>query len=307
MATKSETMIKFCAETPLGAIIEFVALAARGSVVKTKVSAASASYVFEKNQQNDGFVVTVKNSKQHSAEEFRAELVHVLCALKLLGAREFESIGFSKGVHLDEVLARLDEQNVLPLVGEETIEARTNLTLNDLDTIWQALAVSVLPVGTMMCDTEFTSAFPYADLMAGTYVSLRHASGCEISLETRRDDTITAHRIDAPSPVTGLVARLIDVGTSSLSCNGKPNNKASGIFDPDGYRGTDESRWRVSKMLGSVPLQHKPEVFAWAANVINSIDEFHSTRGGVALPKSFECRYGDMRLVADHNLKFEQR
>lgn len=80
-----------------------------------------------------------------------------------------------------------------------------------------------------------------------------------------------------------------------------------GIYHADGYRGLDESRWRISKLLGAVPQQHKARVFSWAAEAINSVDEFHNARGGVPLPEIFECRYDHARLVADRELRFELR
>lgn len=304
MATRSEVMLKFRAEVALGATIELVALATHGSVSKAKVSASAATYSFEEKQHE--FTVTVKSSKQHSAETFRAEVIHMLCALMLIGTDSLDASGFTKNDQMDEVLNWLSAQNISPLSFGEPIDDNTNLTLDDLENIWRALVPLQRSVDTIMLDTEYTGLFPYADLVAGRYERLRHCSGSEISLETRQDASIISHRIDAPNPVTTLVADLNDTKELAVAGKGRQFNPTKSIFDPDGYRGSNESRWRVSKMLGAVPRQHKEEVFRWAANVINTVDEFHNTHGGVALPKSFEYRYDDVLLTADTTLKFEK-
>ncbi|QQR57800.1 MAG: hypothetical protein IPG59_22985 [Candidatus Melainabacteria bacterium] len=255
MASKPPTILEFSSDIEQGAAIEFVGLVAQGTVVESKVSSIAATYVFEKQE------IVVKNSKQRSATEFKAEVEVVRGALQLLRDTS----------------------------GDNPIDERGNLTPIDLGEIWQSLAHATQPIDALLCDEAFVALFPFADLVAGTYESLRHKSGCVIDIETRKDGTLLSHRIDAPNPVSTKA----------------PSN--CGIFKTDGYLGTDESRWHISKMLGAVPSKHKSKVFAWAHDAINLVDEFHNTHGGVQLPEIFECHYDDVHLTCDRDLRFEKR
>ncbi len=172
---------------------------------------------------------------------------------------------------------------------DKPFDERSNLTPNDLGEIWLSLAQANQPIETLLCDQAFAALFPYADLVAGTYEKLRHKSGCVIHIQSRKDGIILSHSIDAPNPVSTKA----------------PSN--CGIFKEDGYLGTDESRWRISKMLGAVPPQHKSKVFAWAHDAINLVEEFHNTHGGVQRPEIFECHYDDVHLTCDRDLRFEKR
>lgn len=293
--------LKFCAEAPFGAIIEFVALALHGWVIKTKVTAQYATYFFEESPRGHEFTVTVRKLRYGNAEVFKTEVVSVLCALHFLGANSLEASGFSKNHPLVDVSTWLITQRIASLSGDGPIDERTNLKLSDLQDIWQSLAFSAQPIRLLDRDTEFTTLFPYANIIAGFYESLRHRSGCEIPLGTRKDGTITEHRVDAPDPGRDLFRRWKQTPDSSPTL---VNNRI-GIYLPDSYRGLDESRWRVSKMLGAAPPQHKSRVFAWADNAIFTVDEYHNTRGGVPIPLIFECRYDDMYLTADRELRFK--
>ncbi len=297
--------LSFCGEIQLGATIEFVALATKGTVVKNKVVSPAATYLVEENPSERAFTLMVKNSKQRSTEEFNAEVIHVFCALRLMGAKTILESGFGKSKNFPptEILTWLRAPSTAALSHELPIDERTNLTVNDLVDIWRLLVQTEQPVEVLLNNTEFIEIFPYADLVAGEYEKLRHKSGCEVSLQTRKNGTISEHRIDAPNPVSNLVTRLRE--SSGQSLVSATLEKKPSIFHKDGYWGGDESRWRISKMLGAVPPQHKSAVFAWAADAINKMDEFHNTRGGVQLPTIFECRFDDVHLTADRDLKFE--
>jgi len=259
MAKASQITITFKSQKP-GANIEFVAVATGGIVTQNKVTSIAATYQFEKSLDTDKLLVTIKK-KQSSTSEF-SELGSIIAqALYIFNA--------------------MPEQD--PAIPQ------TNLTPVDLLDIWQALAQQTKPIQTLLKEPDFESLFPYADLLAGTYESLRHKSGCVIKIETRKDGIITSHSIDAPSPV-------LEVKKQSQS-----------IYVPDGYLGTNESRWRISKILGSAPAKYKAQVFAWAADAIHMVEEFHNTHGGVSLPENFEFRYDNVHLTFDRDLRFEQK
>ncbi|MBX9938613.1 MAG: hypothetical protein K2Y32_05140 [Candidatus Obscuribacterales bacterium] len=177
------------------------------------------------------------------------------------------------------------------LLQSKAIDERTNLVLDDLEEIWAALAVTKQPVNKLMQDSEFQALFPYAELVAGTYEELRHNSGCTISLVTRRDGTIISHRLDAPICAPDTMSAI----------------KSCGVFDAEGYLGSDASRWRISKLLGAVPQSHKSRVFAWAADAIYTVNEYHNTKGGISLPEIFEYNCDGVHLQADRELRFERK
>ncbi len=190
---------------------------------------------------------------------------------------EFETVGLAL-------------QQLEPVGDSVCFDERTNLTVRDLYEIWQALS-GKQPIEELLKDTSFTAIFPHAELIAGEYESLRHKSGCIVNIETRRDGVITAHHIDAPIP----------------NGQAKVETHNCGVCNHDGYLGTDENRWRISKLLGAVPDAQKSKVFAWAADAIFTVEEYHNTRGGVPLPELFEYKGDGLHLVADKDLRFEIR
>lgn len=166
---------------------------------------------------------------------------------------------------------------------------RTNLKVSDLDEIWLMLTSRNQPVEKLLGDSEFTAIFPHAELIAGEYESLRHKSGCAVYIETRNNGMITAHHLDAPIPGVKAIVEKHNCG----------------VCKEDGYLGSDENRWSISKLLGSVPDAEKAKVFAWAADAIFAVEEFHNTRGGVPLPEQFEYKGDGFYLIADKDLRFE--
>lgn len=292
--------LKFCSEAQFGAVIEFMALALHGTVVGNKVAAHSSTFLFEVRPNELEFTVFVRKLRQGNSEVFETEVMSVLCALHSIGAKSLETSGFSKSISVVDMSTWLQEQIFASLSSDEPIDKRTNLTLRDLQDIWHSLSFSRQPVRFLELDSEFTKLFPCVSIVAGIYKSLRHRSGCEIQLQTRKNCTIVSHSVDAPSPVFDLLQRWKQ--TSASTC--VHDNDRIGIYLANSYRGLDESRWRISKMLGAVPSQHKPRVFAWADESIFAVDEYHITRGGVPLPLVFECRYDDVHLSADRELRF---
>lgn len=181
-------------------------------------------------------------------------------------------------------------QRVLRMQSK-AIEECTNLAFEDLEQIWLALAGTKLPVKKLMQDSAFHAIFPYAELVDGTYEELRHKSGCAILLVTRQDGILISHRIDAPVS-----------GREKVS-----DEHSYGVYDPNGYLGSDTSRWHISKLLGAVPEQHKSKVFAWAAEAIFTVKEYHNTRGGIRLPERFVYHCEGVHLEADRELRFERK
>ena len=173
----------------------------------------------------------------------------------------------------------------------KVVDERTNLALEDLEQIWSALACTKQPINKLIQDSAFNELFPHAELVAGTYEELRHKSGCAVLLDTRKDGTIISHRLDAPNCTLEKL--------SEENC--------CGVFAPDGYLGSDTSRWRISKLLGAVPEPHKSKVFAWAADAIFSVNEYHNTSGGISLPEVFEYKCDGVHLQADRELRFERK
>ena len=304
MPPSSEMSLKFHAVVKLGALLELLALAVQGTVSATKVSAPCASYIVEDDKNSASVKLVVKNSKQKTAEEFGSELMNVLCAVCWTGSIDIEGIGFARNLQIQKFCDWFQSQSVAGLSNFEPFDERSNLSLSDLENIFQTLALSKQTIESLLSDAKFAAIFPYADRIAGKYESLRHTSGCEIAIETRKDGAITSHRIDAPNPVRKFVEAWQDY--TSAKPTAASTKSSANIFDLNGYRGSDESRWRISKLLGKVPPKHKEAVFAWAADAIHCVDEFHNTRGGVPLPEVFQYRVEDLHLTADRDLKFHQ-
>lgn len=168
-------------------------------------------------------------------------------------------------------------------------DKRTNLTFADLDEIWHALSRKQ-PIKELLEDANFIAIFPHAEFIAGEYESLRHKSGCAVFIETRNAGVIAAHHIDAPVPGAKVI-------TEKHNC---------GVCKEDGYLGSDEIRWSISKLLGSVPVAQKGKVFAWASEAIYTVEEFHNTRGAVPVPEVFEYKGDGVHLVANRDLRFER-
>lgn len=245
---------------PLPTTLEIVALATNGWVTGSKVASIAASYYFEKLPETNEVNITIKNSRQSSTSEFNDEVSKI--------SKVLDSFA--------------DKQDCQPFLND------SNLTFNDLQEIWQALVQSDQTIQSLLQNSDFNNLFPYADLVSGSYESLRHKSGCEIKLETRKNNSIISHQIDAPNPVA------------------KEIKQNQSIFNDDGYLGLDQSRWRISKMLGATPTAYKTQVFSWAADAIHTVEEFHNTHGGVALPEVFKFKYDNILLTFDRDLKFEQ-
>lgn len=305
MPNKAEIKLRFRTDTSLGVLTEFLSLAVSGGVSANKVRAQSATYSLAEDKDLAAVEIVVQNSKQRSAADFNQEITQALCAISLIGGKDLEGFGFSKSVPIQKFYEWFQAQDLAKLSNYAPFDASTNLTLVDLENIFQALSFAKQPVDNLVCDSKFTAVFPYANVIAGKYESLRHSSGCEVFLDTRKDGVIIGHRIDAPDPVRELMSAW-RVEIVSIRESGVSQKPYTSIFDIDGYRGNNESRWRISKMLGGVPPEHKQAVFEWAANAIYDVEEFHSTRGGVQLPETFQYRVNDVRLTADRNLKFHR-
>lgn len=304
MPPKSAMKLKFHTATKLGTLVEFVALAVRGTITSTKISALCATYILEENQEKGTIEITIQNSKQRSAAEFGREMLQALCAISMTGCSELEIFGFNKNVPVLEFYEWYQSRGVACLSNSEPIDARANLTLDDLENIFAALSPSNQSIESLLNMPHFATIFPYANFIAGDCESLRHASGCEVLITTRKDGVVTAHRIDAPEPVSNIMNSWQHTSSTTAPVASLPT-ASSNIFDVAGYRGCDESRWRISKMLGAVPSDHKERVFSWAADAIYSVDDFHNTHGGVNLPESFRYHIGDVHITADRDLKFQ--
>lgn len=303
MASKREMILNFCVFADLGTVAEFVGLALRAEVSAKRIAASAASYVLEK-RADGSFAITVKKSAAASADDFSTEILKLRCALQNLEVTACDAQGFSKNIPLTELTNWFASQSTVD--NAEFAPLNSELNLADLGEIFEALTSSQRPVEKCLDDPRFFALFPYADFVAGSYTSLRHRSGFEIKLHTRNDGTIVSHRLDAPDPV----GRIHTLWSSWFSGRGPTKLLATegshGVYHIDGYLGSDESRWRISRLLGAVPAEHKPRVFKWAAEVINSVEEYHSTRGGVKLSDIFECTYDNERLIADSDLRFKK-
>lgn len=280
-------------DVPLGAVIEYFGLCFDSWIDGNAVVCENERYTFSENGGKLSVEIKFKKSVKLSCDG----AISAAQKLMSLGAQVDAEGAWCKVPAVKEALCSTAKKTKQAPNMDLPIHSYCRLTLSDLNQIHDLLSVQKTPADRIRYDDGPRSIFPYLDLFAGDYGSMRHRSGNEIHMNWIGNQTPGRHKIDAPIPS----------GTDLLKSKTKnTSNDTNGDSKPLGpYRKSDTNRWRIAYMLGGIPDADKPRVFDWVTNCFHDIDYFHDTRGGIALPDVFEIEFSTGKLTATHDFVFQ--
>ncbi|MDX2106128.1 MAG: hypothetical protein SFY67_06965 [Candidatus Melainabacteria bacterium] len=283
--------LKIQSQLPQQAIIEFVALCVAGWVTGNEIKSSSFRYTVETT--DDWYHISIDQTSKKAFTDLTEELLMLLLGLATLTAHiEIEGHWSNE----DRIRHAYDwtrsHSNSIPQLSQSSpIHPLSNLTLDDLIAIHELLNKS----------NDFASLFPFCDLYDSSHGSLRHFKGNECYVKFEQNKAPITHKIDSPNPAD----LRFDQWLSALENRTAPkapkfNAKSKGYFK------SANDRWKIAKMLGEIPGEHKSRVFAFVNDVINTVNEYHDTRGSQGpLPERFEIAFDHMKLIANPELVFK--
>lgn len=282
--------LKIQSQIPQQAIIEFVALCVAGWVTSNEIKSSSFRYTVE--TADNWYHIAIEHLSKRAFTDLMDELLMVLLSLSMLGSNIEIEGDCSNEARIRHAYdwTRSHSYSNSPLSQTSPIHPLTSLTLDDLIAIHELFETS----------NDFASLFPFCTLYDSSHGSLRHFKGNECYIKFELGKTPITHKIDSPNPADLRFDQwLSDFENRKAPKAPKFNAKAKGYFK------SANDRWKIAKMLGEIPGEHKNRVFAFVNDVINTVNEYHDTRGSQGpLPERFEIAFDHMKLVANPELIF---
>lgn len=287
---------------PKQAIIEFSALCVAGWVTSNEIQSVGFKYIFDTT--DDEHKISFEKTSKKSFSEIIAEPLALLLGLSMLDSK-IECAGeWSNEEQIQHAVSWADTRkcSCKPLSMNQPVHQLTSLTLNDLMEIYDLFekleGSSRMPYTSKL----FAEIFPFSSLYDSTHGSLRHFRGNETYITFTENQAPITHKIDSPNPVDFH----LDEWLYFLAGKKAPKTRNYFKIAPKGYFKTEVDRWKVSKMLGEVPEEHKARVYAWVDDSINTVNHFHDSRGADGpLPAMFEISFGDQTMTATQDLVFD--
>ena len=273
------------------AIIEFAALCVAGWVTGNEIKSPSFSYTVETT--DDWHHLSIDQSSKKAFTDLMDELLMVLMGLSMLGSNIEIEGHWSNETRMRHAWnwTRSHSNSTPPLSQSFRIHPLSNLTLDDLIAIHELFETS----------DDFASLFPFCNLYDSSHGSLRHFKGNECYIKFEQGKTPITHKIDSPNPADLRFDQWLSAFENRTAPKAPKFNAKS-----KGYYKSANDRWKIAKMLGEIPGEHKSRVFAFVDDVINTVNEYHDTRGVQGpLPERFEIVFDHMKLVANPELVFK--
>lgn len=301
MTTKAPKIERLTVTTslPVEAILEFAALCVGGWVSARKIKGEFVDYELAVN--NNTIVMTCKKNSEAKRSNLIEELRLLLLGLFSIGA-EVEGQGslFIKEPLSNVILWARSKEFTTPSLDAQ-IHPLFRITLADLLCAYKYLGDRTIGISQHWNDPIYESAFPFMDVYAGDKGYIRHKSGAEILIGWIGNEFVGTHKFNVPH-ASEEVLKMYDCQSSGK----KFEKKKTPVATKTGpYRKSHAARVKAARILGEVPQQDQKRVFDWFADVFNSVDYFHDTRGGIVLPPIFEIEFNDCKLTATHDFEFE--
>lgn len=282
------------------AIIEYVALCVTGWITTNRIRTSGFEYLIDTTGDSHQFAIEKISKKPLS--DLVDELILFLLGLSALDSK-IECIGEWKS--LDKIEHAIDwikskESFCKPLSNSNQIHHLTNLTLQDLQEIHELFENEEKSTTECLYSAKFSELFPFSDLYDSNHGSLRHAGGNECYIDFADEKSPIRHKIDAPCPADFRYEEW----RSSFEGR-KPPRFRKNTSPSKGYYRSANDRWKIAKMLGEIPVEHKPKVYSWVNSTIKTVDAYHDTRGSDGpLPEKFDLDFGDQKITATRDLVF---
>lgn len=282
------------------ATAEFAALCVTGWVTSNKIESAGFKYLVDTADGSHHFSIE-KISKKPLAD-LTDELLLLLLGLSLIGSNIVCAGEWSSPKEIEHALNWITrgESICKQLSMGDKINQLTNLTLQDLQEIHDLFANKENSAKECLYSAKFRELFPFSDLYDSSHGSLRHAGGNECYIAFTDEKLAIKHKIDAPCPADFRYEEW----RSSFEGR-KPPGVRKNSNKPKSYYRSATDRWKIAKMIGEIPIEHKEKVFSWVNSTIKTVDAYHDTRGSEGpLPERFEIAFGEQKLVATQELVF---
>ncbi|QQR57843.1 MAG: hypothetical protein IPG59_23200 [Candidatus Melainabacteria bacterium] len=272
-------------------LIELIGWCLDGSISESEIKTRKRTYFYDLT--DEGVTVKIKDDEPDIEDDVDLLfLVKAFLGLNLIGA-DVRVDGLWRGRFPDgEFLQKNLKPDMLIKDLDQSLVYDVFLSLNNLLEVRQILTIQSKPITDLLKDKAFCSAFPSVQSKWGDYGFMRHRSGTEIKTTWNDKVYIKSHGYEAPCPVEELLEAWIKL------------KKIDVDVDP-GFQSYRVNKWKLAKMLGRVPQEHKQKVYEWVNDTQFAIEEFHDSHGRTYTPETFECYFGNSVITADRNYVFE--
>ncbi len=282
------------------AIIEFAALCVSGWVTSNKIESAGFAYLIDTADGSHHITPNKTSKKSHA--DLTDELLLLLLCFSLLDSK-IDCLGdWSCQKQIEHAInwIKTGESACKPLSINDQIHQFSNLTLIDLTEVHDLFENKECSIKTTMCSTKFPELFPFSNVYDATHASLRHVSGNECYITFEDEDSPIKHKFDAPCPADFI----FNEWRSAFEGKKAPRFQKK-TSKPKSYYRSSNDRWKIAKMIGEIPTEHKKRVFSWVNETIRTVDSYHDSRGSDGpLPEKFEITFGEQKLIATQELVF---
>ncbi|MDX2107329.1 MAG: hypothetical protein SFY67_13090 [Candidatus Melainabacteria bacterium] len=263
-------------------IVELVGLCIYGSISDSEIRTRKCCYVYEISDQS---VILKLHEDEPDIEDDidLLDLIKVFLALSVIGA-EVQVEGMWRG--------RFPDQEFLQKHKNHSLDFDVPLALEDLPEIRQWLWGQTRSIEELLQDPAFRLVFPSVQSRFGAYGFMRHRSGTEIRTTWTDNVYVAGHGFESAYPLQEMLEAWIKLKKLD--------------YDPDeGFTSYRANKWKLARLLGRVPKEHKQKVYEWVNDTQFSIEEFHDSHGRTYTPESFECYFANSVITADRNYNFD--
>ncbi|MCW5824696.1 MAG: hypothetical protein KIT34_18000 [Cyanobacteria bacterium TGS_CYA1] len=263
-------------------IAELACLCLYGSISDSEIRTRKCCYVYEISDQS--LILKLHEDEPDIEDDIDLlDLIKVFLALCVIGA-EVQVEGMWRG--------RFPDQEFLQKHKNHSLDFDVPLALEDLPEIRQWLWGQTRSIEELLQDPAFRLVFPSVQSRFGEYGFMRHRSGTEIRATWNDRIYLAGHGFEAAYPLQEMFEAWIKL-------------KKIDYEPDDGFERYRANKWKLARLLGRVPQEHKQKVYEWVNDTQFSIEEFHDSHGRTYTPETFECYFANSVITADRNYNFD--